>query len=485
MMAGPLVVALLAVLAFVATFLKIGLVPKARQALSTARDGVAALTSTTLDENAKEKAVQQAGLRLLGLGGALLWRLAVLVGAALVPIQLASLLGLVPFASSMAVLLNGWFILGTTLALLGVAWAYAKTTGGQASGNKAQQGYSAAEQVIHMVAFIPALQRALMKIDTKRFLRRHTFRNPKVIIVTSIARGGTTTCLNALYSLDNVATTTYRDMPFITAPWLWSKCSGLLNRKTSTRERAHGDGLKIALDSPEAFDEVLWKLLWPKKYAPDGIGLWHSDDADADHRARLQAHIEKIAAIRGDCDTYVSKNNANLARLAVLPKLFPDCQIVVPIRHPAAHAASLLRQHENFVSQQRADPFVKRYMEDIGHFEFGLAHRPILFAGFAPERFPADSPDYWLAYWITAFRHVQAQRPRLGSRLMLVTQDDLRSAPDRTIRIILERSGVECPQDADFSAFFRAEPDRADTSPFSPELLAEALELYADLTRGD
>ena len=190
MMAGPLVVALLAVLAFVATFLKIGLVPKARQALSTARDGVAALTSTTLDENAKEKAVQQAGLRLLGLGGALLWRLAVLVGAALVPIQLASLLGLVPFASSMAVLLNGWFILGTTLALLGVAWAYAKTTGGQASGNKAQQGYSAAEQVIHMVAFIPALQRALMKIDTKRFLRRHAFRNPKVIIVTSIARGG-------------------------------------------------------------------------------------------------------------------------------------------------------------------------------------------------------------------------------------------------------------------------------------------------------
>ncbi|MCA0998771.1 sulfotransferase [Alloyangia pacifica] len=484
-MPGPTLVASLGVLAFAAVIFKIGLVRKARLALTVARDGVAALTNPALDDDEKEKAVQKAGLRLLGLTGALVWRFVLILAAAAVPMYLADLAGLVPFDASMGRLLNGWFVLGSTVVMIVVVWVALKVTGGskrgQETGKDRGESYSGTEQIMHMIAFLPGLQRALMRLDNRMFRRRHAEKAPRVILVTSIARGGTTACLNAIYSLPQVGTNTYRDMPFITAPWLWNRLSSLMGRKTERRERAHGDGMEIDLDSPEAFDEVTWKLLWPGKYGADGIALWRAEDADADCGALLRINIEKIAILRGNAEVYVSKNNANLGRLEALPRLFPDCYIVVPLRDPAAHAASLLRQHRNFVAQQSEDSFVKRYMEDIGHFEFGLVHRPILFPGFDATAFPLDSPDYWLAYWIAAFRHVEAQLPSQGTRLRLVTQDDLRTAPDATLKAILAETGVSWPPGTDFSGFFRPGADRTDETVFIPELLAEAKELYTTL----
>ena len=49
----------------------------------------------------------------------------------------------------------------------------------------------------------------------------------------------------------------YADMPFILAPNLWSKIN--LNHQTELSERAHGDGILINSESPEAFEEVFWK----------------------------------------------------------------------------------------------------------------------------------------------------------------------------------------------------------------------------------
>ena len=49
----------------------------------------------------------------------------------------------------------------------------------------------------------------------------------------------------------------YKDMPFILAPNLWSKLS--FNKKNiDLVERAHGDGIRVSVESPEAFEEVFW-----------------------------------------------------------------------------------------------------------------------------------------------------------------------------------------------------------------------------------
>ena len=46
-------------------------------------------------------------------------------------------------------------------------------------------------------------------------------------------------------------------------------------------------------------------------------------------------HPENCASVR-----YLSKNNANIARLALLPEMFPGCDIIVPLRGPAAKGPS-------------------------------------------------------------------------------------------------------------------------------------------------
>lgn len=66
----------------------------------------------------------------------------------------------------------------------------------------------------------------------------------------------------------------------------------------------------------------------------------------------------------------------------------------------------------NFTKMHDEGAFVKRYMEDIGHYEFGSLHRPFalegltkLKAGHLPE-----SPNYWRAYWITSCEYIENNR---------------------------------------------------------------------------
>ena len=150
-------------------------------------------------------------------------------------------------------------------------------------------------------------------------------------------------------------------------------------------ERAHGDGLMVGFDSPEAFEEVIWRAFWPEHFSGERVRLFSAEDARPDALKFLTAHFKKVRLVRGAPDArYVSKNNGNIARLPLLRAMFPDCRIVTPIRTPAEHAGSFLRQHLNFTKQHAEDPFAARYMRDIGHLEFGALHKPIDFPGFDP-----------------------------------------------------------------------------------------------------
>jgi len=463
----------LAVLAFAAAFLGTGIIGVSRSALRLSSEGIAALTGE-MDDDAKEAAVRRVALHLLGASFGILWRLAVCVLAAAVPLWAADATGLAAFDAACAVMLDPVFLIGSTLVLVTGVWAVHRLIGGRAEAG----GYSEAERIFHMAAFARPVQGMLMRLDERLFaLSGRAGADLPPVFVTSIARGGTTAVLKALHGLPAVATHTYRDMPFITATWTWSRISRLAGRRTDRRERAHGDGMEIDLDSPEAFDEVLWKYHWPAKYRGPVIETWTPQDADPRRSRSLARAFDRIVAQRRGARVYVSKNNANLARLDVLPRMFPGCRIVVPLRRPGPHAASLLRQHRNFVAQQGADPFVKRYMADIGHHEFGLALKPLGLPGFDPAAHDPMTPDYWLAYWIAAFAHVAAHR---GS-VEFVTQEDLRAAPEATMRGLLDRCGIPAEGAPDFATFFRPGPDETDESVFSPALLARAEAIHAQL----
>jgi hypothetical protein len=134
---------------------------------------------------------------------------------------------------------------------------------------------------------------------------------------------------------------------------------------------------------------------------------------------------------------YLSKNNG-ISRLQHLPGMFPGCLFVVPLREPSAHAASLHREHGNFAQLYAEDAFAKRYMRDIGHFEFGALHRHIAFdRSFIAGREPWH-PDYSLAYWITCFETIADH----ADRLYMIRQDDLRSRPSPTMTTLVKHLGL-------------------------------------------
>lgn len=165
-------------------------------------------------------------------------------------------------------------------------------------------------------------------------------------------------------------------------------------------------------DSPEAFEEMLWKAFWGSNYQGDRISPWPSD-VSGEFPEFFHAHMRKIIALRSrpgePTPRYVSKNN-NIARLDVLHSLFPDATIIVPFRDPIQHAASLLLQHENFLRIHEQDAFARDYMKAIGHYDFGQNLKPIDFGRWLDS---AESPDphllsSWVQYWIAAYRHICA-----------------------------------------------------------------------------
>ena len=70
-----------------------------------------------------------------------------------------------------------------------------------------------------------------------------------------------------------------------------------------------------------------------------------------------------------------------MARIGFLLATWPDATIIVPVREPVQHAASLLRQHGRFLEIHARDRFARDYMRGIGHFDFGANLLPVDFDG--------------------------------------------------------------------------------------------------------
>lgn len=86
-------------------------------ALSTAQRALAVLRDSTLDDTSREKAVQQASLRLMGAFASLLLRGAAVLCAAALPIWLGSLAGLADSGTVVRYLSSWPVILVSSLAL--------------------------------------------------------------------------------------------------------------------------------------------------------------------------------------------------------------------------------------------------------------------------------------------------------------------------------------------------------------------------------
>jgi len=197
------------------------------------------------------------------------------------------------------------------------------------------------------------------------------------IYVAGLARSGSTFLLEALASHQDTVTHRYKDFPPVFTPYWWNKFLGFMPKKEAApAERAHKDGIKITEDSPEAFEESLWMAFFPKLHDPASSAMLGRDQSHPTFEQFYREHIQKLLAVRGG-KRYLSKGNYNLTRLAYLQTIFEDARFILPLRSPAWHIASLIKQHKLFIEKLDGHRKAIDHMRRVGHFEFGLDRRPI------------------------------------------------------------------------------------------------------------
>lgn len=227
------------------------------------------------------------------------------------------------------------------------------------------------------------------------------------VFIAGLARAGTTIMLRRLYASGHFSGLTYRDMPFVLMPLFWKRLTGASAKSMKKTERAHGDGLMVDYDSPEAFEEVFWKTVCGPEYIRKDRLLPHQPDSET--LDKFKRYIGLILKSRGGgADRYISKNNNNILRLDSLCKALPESLFVVPFRSPRQHALSLLRQHRRFLVP--GDGFTPKYMKWLGHHEFGASHRPFYLTPL-DNPYSADSLAYWLRLWNDVYEWLAAVAP--------------------------------------------------------------------------
>ena len=237
------------------------------------------------------------------------------------------------------------------------------------------QSYSNIQKLLHdFVLGKKIINKTLFELEKIIYLKNKNVKNQSHVFITGLPRSGTTILLNFLFLSNEYASLTYNNMPFMLSP----NFSKLFHKKNIIKkERLHRDGIDFDNNSPEALDEIFF------------------DNNEEFIRNELVNYIQLIL-LSNNKNKYLSKNNLNYKRIDLIQSILPNSVFLVPIREPLQHANSLLNQHLNFSILHKEDDFIRRYMNYLGHNEFGLNHKPWN----NPIRFnDLNNINYWLEQW--------------------------------------------------------------------------------------
>ncbi len=244
------------------------------------------------------------------------------------------------------------------------------------------QNYSNIQKFLHdFVLSKKMINKSLFELEKIIYLKNKEIKNQSHIFITGLPRSGTTSLLNFLYLSNQYASLTYKSMPFVLSP----NFSKLFNKKNTPKiERAHGDGITFDINSPEAFDEVFFS----------------NDEEFVKHE--LLNYLQLILLSENKVK-YLSKNNLNYKRINLIQSMLPKSVILIPIREPLQHAYSLLNQHLHFSYLQKENDFIRRYMNYLGHNEFGFNHIPWNNPIYHQD---LNKIDYWLEQWSLFYKNI-------------------------------------------------------------------------------
>ncbi|MCF8229059.1 MAG: sulfotransferase [Bacteroidales bacterium] len=337
---------------------------------------------------------------------------------------------------------------------------------------KKETGYSELSQLLHHLALDNYnISKKLFRKETKKIIRRKGLEKRKdFVIISGLARAGTTSLMNDLSRIDDFVSLSYANMPFLMCPNLWAK---FYKPKTNhLKERSHKDGIMIGLNSNEALEEYFFKVKADDSYIQEThlleYNIKEEDYSDyLDYQNIVKLDNKKI---------YLAKNNNFILRYKSMRAFNEDFLMVILYRDPLTHAASLLEKQRYYSSLQKEDAFVLEYMNWLAHHEFGLNQKPFVFSD-SKDFLNTDknSINFWLESWINYYRYVLTlQHPNT----ILINYNAYCENPEEVIRTIVKKTGIQTSI-PDYQAF---KNKRKTDAKASKELLEEAQEIFGKLT---
>ena len=185
-----------------------------------------------------------------------------------------------------------------------------------------------------------------------------------------MARSGTTFTTHLLFSSKEFASLQYRDLPFYKIVIFWSYFSKIYYGNERFNKRIHGDELYVSQNSPDAFEELIWKNNL-HNYLDSGF-FRRLDEKYKNIllENELDNIIKKTLFIKKE-NRYLSKNNYNIFRLKYLIKLYKDANFIILFRDPIETILSLSKVHEKFIDYGKNNKKFGEELEILGHHEFG------------------------------------------------------------------------------------------------------------------
>jgi hypothetical protein len=336
---------------------------------------------------------------------------------------------------------------------------------------KNNSSYSELSQLLHRMALNNYnIAYKLFRQESKKITRKNLKKRRDFVIISGLARAGTTSLMNDLSKISDFVSLNYANMPFLMCPNFWAK---IYKPKTKElKERSHKDGIMIGLNSAEALEEYFFKVKANDSYIKDfHLSEYKITQEDYDDYLDYQSIIKL-----DNSKIYLAKNNNFILRYKSVREFNDDFIMVILYRDPLTHAASLMEKHRDYKELQKEDPFVLEYMNWLGHHEFGEQQKPFVLRK-SEENIDYDKEtlDYWLKIWINYYRYILTiSHPNT----ILINYDSYCKNPKETIETILKKTGIttELP---DYKPFINRR--KADDK-FSNDLYKEAQEVYRQLS---
>lgn len=272
-------------------------------------------------------------------------------------------------------------------------------------GTKNKSTYSPLAQLLHHLALDnPNVGLRLQRRDVQAADKSGIEQKNNFVIITGLARAGTTSLLNKIVPLGPFASLNYANMPFVLAPRTWARV--YRPKESNLQERSHGDGVMVGLDSNEALEEVFFKAIMQDSFIDEHCVQEHELTTE-----QYQQYLDYQRVVRkSNDDVYIAKNNNFLLRYRSVRAQNPHFTAIILFREPLHHAASLLEKHLQYIEMQHDDSFVLEYMNWLAHHEFGQGHKAFCFDethdwAQKAEHWPADHINHWLALWIAVYSY--------------------------------------------------------------------------------